>query len=182
MNQHALFDTQAPLDQTAQGQYWFVSTLFAQEFLSQYLSRLMTKPTKWHVSPVKTQISLVICPVWSESRPVKFLEKKLVTTRAMTNFSEQDARVARTRRITESGNTSLLLTSLVKWSAKLIGSLCSARIIIYVSAIVIPWPVFECDSTLKKPWSRNISGPKWFGGEMSLYHVCFHSFMSSKIH
>ena len=27
----------------------------------------MTKPTKWHVCPVKTQISLGICPVWSES-------------------------------------------------------------------------------------------------------------------
>ena len=29
--------------------------------------RLMTKPTKWHVRPAKTQISLGICPVWSES-------------------------------------------------------------------------------------------------------------------
>ena len=28
-------------------------------------SRLMTKPTKWHVRPVKTQISLGIRPVWS---------------------------------------------------------------------------------------------------------------------
>ena len=32
-----------------------------------YVSCLMTKPTKWHVRPVKTQISLGICPVWSES-------------------------------------------------------------------------------------------------------------------
>ena len=71
-------------------------------------------------------------------RPVKFLEKKLVTTRAMTTFSKQDACAAHTRRKTESGNTSLLLTSLVKWSAKLISTLCSARIIINVSAIVIP--------------------------------------------
>ena len=29
------------------------------------LSCLMTKPTKWHVRPAKTQISLGICPVWS---------------------------------------------------------------------------------------------------------------------
>ena len=29
-------------------------------------SRLMTKPTKWHVGPAKTQISLGIRPVWSE--------------------------------------------------------------------------------------------------------------------
>ena len=32
-----------------------------------YLSRLMTKSTKWHVRPAKTQISLGIFPVWSES-------------------------------------------------------------------------------------------------------------------
>ena len=32
-----------------------------------YMSRLMTKPTKWHVHPAKTQISLGIRPVWSES-------------------------------------------------------------------------------------------------------------------
>ena len=31
------------------------------------LSRLTTKPTKWHVCPAKTQISLGICPVWPES-------------------------------------------------------------------------------------------------------------------
>ena len=30
-------------------------------------NRLMTKPTKWHVRPAKTQISLGIRPVWSES-------------------------------------------------------------------------------------------------------------------
>ena len=71
-------------------------------------------------------------------RPVKFLGKKIVTMRAMTTFSERGARAARTRRKTESGNTSILLTSLGKWSAKLIGTLCSARIIINVSAIVIP--------------------------------------------
>ena len=32
-----------------------------------YMSRLVTKPTKWHVRPAKTQISLGIRPVWSES-------------------------------------------------------------------------------------------------------------------
>ena len=32
-----------------------------------HLSHLMTKPTKWHVRPAKAQISLGICPVWSES-------------------------------------------------------------------------------------------------------------------
>ena len=32
-----------------------------------HLSHLMTKPTKWSVRPGKTQISLGIRPVWSES-------------------------------------------------------------------------------------------------------------------
>ena len=31
------------------------------------MSHLMTKPAKWHVRPAKTQISLGIRPVWSES-------------------------------------------------------------------------------------------------------------------
>ena len=34
---------------------------------SNQLSRLVAKPTKWHVRPAKTQISLGIRPVWSES-------------------------------------------------------------------------------------------------------------------
>ena len=35
--------------------------------LTLQLSHLMTKPTKWHVRPAKTQISLGLRPVWSES-------------------------------------------------------------------------------------------------------------------
>ena len=35
--------------------------------LIKHMGRLMTKPTKWHVRPAKTQISLGIRPVWSES-------------------------------------------------------------------------------------------------------------------
>ena len=34
---------------------------------SNEMSHLVTKPTKWHVRPAKTQISLGIRPVWSES-------------------------------------------------------------------------------------------------------------------
>ena len=32
-----------------------------------YLSRIVTKPTQWHLRPAKTRISLGIRPVWSES-------------------------------------------------------------------------------------------------------------------
>ena len=84
-------------DQTASEEgAWSGSTLFAQTYLSEYfgllqkaqketfagsanpdqmkqivmsdqVSHLMTKPTKWHVHPAKTQISLGICLVWLES-------------------------------------------------------------------------------------------------------------------
>ena len=33
----------------------------------EHLSRLMIKPTKWHMRPAKTLISLGVCPAWSES-------------------------------------------------------------------------------------------------------------------
>ena len=32
----------------------------------EYMSHSMSKPTKWPVRPAKTQISLGVCPVWSE--------------------------------------------------------------------------------------------------------------------
>ena len=38
----------------------------SQTLLAKQMSRITTKPTKWHVRPAKTQISLGICPVWSE--------------------------------------------------------------------------------------------------------------------
>ena len=37
------------------------------QFYNKQKSRLVTKPTKWHMRPAKTQISLDIRPVWSES-------------------------------------------------------------------------------------------------------------------
>ena len=36
-------------------------------FRNLYLNRIMTKPTKCHICPAKTQINLRIRPVWSES-------------------------------------------------------------------------------------------------------------------
>ena len=60
-----------------EGAIWSGSTLFAipsaSTLLPQYskvqthLSCLKTKPTNWYVHPAKTQISLGICPVWSET-------------------------------------------------------------------------------------------------------------------
>ena len=55
--------------QTAlEGVVWPGSTVFAipsAPFKHVYLSRLMTKSTKWHVRPAKTQISLRSHPVLS---------------------------------------------------------------------------------------------------------------------
>ena len=39
--------------------WWFI--------LKWHLSHLMTKPTKWSLRPVRTPISLGVCPVWSDS-------------------------------------------------------------------------------------------------------------------
>ena len=44
--------------------YFFIFILF---FFCFNLSQSTTKPTKWHVRPAKTQISLGFRPVWSES-------------------------------------------------------------------------------------------------------------------
>ena len=44
-----------------------ITILLFTETCSPNLSHLMTKPTKWHVRQAKTQISLGIRPVWSES-------------------------------------------------------------------------------------------------------------------
>ena len=52
------------------GLIWFEGNkLTSPQYLTlqKHLSHLMTKPTKWHVHPAKTQISLGIRPVWSES-------------------------------------------------------------------------------------------------------------------
>ena len=44
---------------------YFNATCASHQATAQ-VSRLITKPTKWHVHPVKTQIRLGIRPVWSE--------------------------------------------------------------------------------------------------------------------
>ena len=50
----------------------WIRTLFFHTWVlnwcfTEHLSCIMTKPTKWHVRPAKTQISLGIRPDWSES-------------------------------------------------------------------------------------------------------------------
>ena len=47
--------------------HWFSCRQANKTIVFQELSRLMKKPTKWPVHPAKTQISLDIHPIWSES-------------------------------------------------------------------------------------------------------------------
>ena len=56
----------------------------------------MTKPTKWHVHPVTTQISLGICPVWSESSLcVHWVAKDPMFLHANSEDFDQTGRIPR---------------------------------------------------------------------------------------
>ena len=60
------------------------------------LSRLITKPTKWHVCPAKTQISLGIRPVWSESLLCALWVATVpMLLHADSEYSDQTARMRR---------------------------------------------------------------------------------------
>ena len=60
------------------------------------MSRLTTKPTKWHVRPAKTQISLGIHPVWSESSLSAWRKLgSLATHWAHSEDSDQTGRMPR---------------------------------------------------------------------------------------
>ena len=61
-----------------------------------HVNRLITKPTKWHMRQAKTQISLGICPVWSES-PLSAWRKlrSLATHWAHSKDSDQTVRMPR---------------------------------------------------------------------------------------
>ena len=53
-----------------------------------YKSRLRTKPTKWHVHPVKTQISLGLHPVWSESSLSAWWQLESLATHSAYSWSD----------------------------------------------------------------------------------------------
>ena len=56
----------------------------------------MTKPTKWSVLPVKTQISLCIFPVWSESSQcTQWVAKHPRFLHADSEDSDQTGRISR---------------------------------------------------------------------------------------
>ena len=61
-----------------------------------HMSRLTTKPTKWHMGPAKTQTSLGIHPVWSESSLSAWrIIGSLATHWAGSEDSDQTGRMSR---------------------------------------------------------------------------------------
>ena len=67
----------------------------SQQYFS-HMSCLTTKLTKWHVHPAKTQISLGIRPVWSESLLSAWRKLgSLATHRAHSEDSDQTVRIPR---------------------------------------------------------------------------------------
>ena len=76
-----------------------------------HLSRLTTKPAKWHVRPAKTQISLGIRPVWSESLLSAWRKLgSLATHWAHSEDSDQTGRMPRLIWVFD-GRTVILLVS-----------------------------------------------------------------------
>ena len=75
----------------------FLKTLiWFQMFQKVCMSHSMTKPTKWPVRPAKTQISLDIRPVWSESLLCAlWIAKDPVPLQAETLISLQSGRMPR---------------------------------------------------------------------------------------
>ena len=68
--------------------FWF--------YINEDLSRLMTQPTKWYVRPAKTQISLGIWPVWSESSLcAQWVAKEPSFLHADSEDSDQTGRMPR---------------------------------------------------------------------------------------
>ena len=64
--------------------------------IQNHLSRLVTKPTKWHVRPAKTQISLDIRSVWSESLLcAQWVAKDPMFLLADSEYSDQTRRMPR---------------------------------------------------------------------------------------
>ena len=76
------------------------------------MSRLMIKPTKWPMRPAKTQISLGIRPVWSESLLSTWRKLgSLATHWAHNKDSEQTGKMPRLIRVFDGCTVMLLVLS-----------------------------------------------------------------------
>ena len=98
-----------------------------------HMSRLMTKPTKLHVRPAKTQISLGIRPVWSEaSLCAQWVDKDPRFLHANSEDSDQTGRMPRLIWVF-AGRTLILLVLTCR------GSNYLTHICLVDSSILINW-------------------------------------------
>ena len=77
---------------------WFafpcLTNISNNKTLQWHLGRLMTKPRKWHVRPAKTQISLCMRPVWSESSVcAQWVAEDPILLHADSEDSDQTGRI-----------------------------------------------------------------------------------------
>ena len=95
------------------------------------MSRLMTKPTKWHVRPVKTQISLGIRPVWSESSLSAWRKLgSLATHWVHSEDSDQTERMSRLIWVFAGRTCHLLVLS---WGSSYLSVMLNAYAVLHVS-------------------------------------------------
>ena len=144
--------------------WWIIKVCYANR--RQYLTRLMTKPTKRHVRPAKTQISLGIRLVWSESSLcANWVAKDLSFFPTDSEGSDQTGRMPRLRLIwVLAGRTCHFVGFVVLWliftldfalryidklwisrwvlsSTHLVSSWC--WILIYMLAVLMHWLVWS---------------------------------------
>ena len=94
------------------------------------MSRLMSKPTKWHVRPAKTQISLGIRPVWSESSLSAWRKLgSLATHWAHSEDSDQTGRMPRLIWVF-AGRTAPSDVTTYSISGELINKYCKSRLLL----------------------------------------------------
>ena len=108
---------------TLLGVYIYASCAFVCLFCM-HLSHRLTKPTKWHVRTAKTQISLGIRPVWSESSLSAWRSiGPLATQKAHSEDSDQTGRMPRLIRVF-AVRTSHFVGFVTRWLISFSSPLC----------------------------------------------------------
>ena len=87
------------------------------------MSRLTTKPTKWYVRPMETQISLGIRPVWSESSRSAW--RKLGSLAVHWMHSKDSGQTGRMPRLIWAFAGRIVILLVLSWDGSYVCSLCT---------------------------------------------------------
>ena len=110
----------------------------------------MTKPTKWSVHPAKTQISLGIRLVWSESSLSAWRKfRSLATNKAHSEVSDQNGRMPRLICVF-AGRTYHLAGCVMRWLSSCLSSLNTIDLNCIISSFSIAF--FTTHIQNKKLW------------------------------